>query len=280
MRYAYLKLAPFKLAFTVISGKPVATITLTSNSSYKTVLEVSESNDYMVPYEGPGSIGENVYQNDAFLIEVTCKENCSYSMLADSSDIPRRLAEGLPYKVLIDSHEPRCVQFISLWKNYSTHLLLSTSNMSNINYSVVCLSRSSWGTCKNDKQPLIIKTDSNLEMTNLELISLEGVYLVCMNLIDQTKPANVTVLHSANMNFRYIRPETYSLMVAMKDEPPIILKMNSHENQSTLVEVFECVGEVDFSASNDYKKFLANESVGLEHAKTAGHYAIKLPFSG
>ena len=64
MRYAYLKLAPFKLAFTVISGKPVATITLTSNSSYKTVLEVSESKDYMVPYDGPVATGENIYQSD------------------------------------------------------------------------------------------------------------------------------------------------------------------------------------------------------------------------
>ena len=66
-------------------------------------------------------------------------------------------------------------------------------------------------------------------------------------------------------------------MLAMKDEPAITLKMNSHPRHSTLVEVFECVGEVEFAASSDYKKFMANESSGVEHSKTAGHYVIKLP---
>ena len=94
--------------------------------------------------------------------------------------------------------------------------------------------------------------------------------------MDDEKPINVTMLHSVNMNFRYIRPETYSLMVSMKDEPPITLRMNSQESMWTMVEVFECVGEVEFFASNDYKQFIANESVGAEHSKTAGHYVIKL----
>jgi len=81
------------------------------------------------------------------------------------------------------------------------------------------------------------------------------------------------------MNFRYLVPDTYSLMVAMKKEPPIIIKMNSHELQSTMVEVFECLGNVEFSASNNYRKFVANQSDEAEHAKAAGHYVIKLPFS-
>jgi hypothetical protein len=107
--------------------------------------------------------------------------------------------------------------------------------------------------------------------------SLAGIYLLCLSIVDQQHPNNVTILHSSNFNFRYLRADAYTLMMVSGGEAPITLKMNSLENSSTVVEVFECVNEVDFSASDDYKKFIANESLGVEHAKTAGHYVIRLP---
>lgn len=87
------------------------------------------------------------------------------------------------------------------------------------------------------------------------------------------------MVHSVNLNFRYVPPETPYFMIAKKDEPPIMMEMNDRNRLSMLVEVFECLGQVDFTASSDFSKFVANESTGAEHAKTAGHYAIKLPFS-
>ena len=201
MRYAYLKLAPFKLAFTVISGKPVATVTLTSNSSYKTVLEVSESNDYMVPYEGPGSIGENVYQSNSFIIEVSCSENCSYSMLADSSDIPRRLAEGFPYKLIVDPKTEKCVQFLSLEGAQSTHVVLSSNDISKINYTVSCYERFAWQRC-NSTEGLILKTVRDNQNINLKLRSLSIIYVICMKTTGSI--SNATITQSTHLAYRTI----------------------------------------------------------------------------
>lgn len=155
------------------------TITLTNNATYKIVFNVTESKDYLVPYEGPSSLGDNAYKSDAFIIEVKCKAHCIYSVLADGSDIPRRLSEGLPYKVTLEANASKCIQFVSMEQNISTHLLLSTHNVSNVNYSLRCFSRTSWGSC-NDDQDLIVRRDGNTEMVNIELRSLEGIYLLCM----------------------------------------------------------------------------------------------------
>ncbi len=87
-------------------------------------------------------------------------------MLVDSGNVPRRLADGLPYKLVVDSRQAQCVQFVSLEKNYSTHLMLSTVNLSNINYTLRCFTRSVLGECASDK-PLIVKIDNNSETANL-----------------------------------------------------------------------------------------------------------------
>lgn len=55
--------------------------------------------------------------------------------------------------------------------------------------------------------------------------------------------------------------------------------MYNPSNNSIMIEVFECKGEVEFSANSDYRKFLDSNSSSAEHSKTAGHYVVKMDSS-
>lgn len=45
--------------------------------------------------------GDSTYQSESFYIDVACIDRCIYSLLVDSNGYPRRLMEGVPYKMSI-----------------------------------------------------------------------------------------------------------------------------------------------------------------------------------
>jgi hypothetical protein len=58
-------------------------------------------------------------------------------------------------------------------------------------------------------------------------------------------------------------------MSSNKGDSPITIEMYNPNNDSVMVEVYECVGEIVFEATSDYRKFMDNEAAVAEHAKTA-----------
>lgn len=106
---------------------------------------------------------------------------------------------------------------------------------------------------------------------------MRGYYLVCFRLQDNIKTAqNLTILHSENINLRYVKANTENLMTTRASEEATLVEMYNPTNNSVMVEVFECKGELLFGATHDYKKFMDEFSNIAEHSKTAGHYVVRL----
>jgi hypothetical protein len=51
-------------------------------------------------------------------------------------------------------------------------------------------------------------------------------------------------------------------MSSNKGDSPITIEMYNPNNDSVMVEVYECVGEIVFEATADYRKFMDNEAAG------------------
>lgn len=148
VKYTLLKLAPFKLAFAEVLGRLSVAVTLSNNATYRVILDISESGDYLIPYEGLMSAGNNIYDSNSFLIDISCKEGCSYSMLTYSTSEPRKLMEGVPYRFLSSQADRACFQFASLAGNHSTHLLFVSGNISNTKYGISCVNITAPGPCE------------------------------------------------------------------------------------------------------------------------------------
>ena len=113
--YAYLKMASFKLVLTVLFGTPNVEVTVTTDKNFNVTQTFSSTNTINIPYNGTASQGEKMYDDEAFIIKVSCRVTCSYTLTIDSSNYPRKLIEGLPYTLLVDSASTgQCVQFLSL----------------------------------------------------------------------------------------------------------------------------------------------------------------------
>lgn len=228
-------------------------------------------------YNGTNSTNGNLYDDEAFIIKITCRVSCSYTLSLDSSGFPRKLIEGMPTTVLVESASTgQCVQFLSLEKNTSTYMHISTHNTVNLRYDVRCFNKDSWQECDRNNNSLVLQEKRNKEDINVELKSLRGYYLVCMTLYDEKEPANVTIMHSYNVNLRFVMAYSDNLMSNSDTEGPVLIEMYNPTKESVMVEVFECTGEVDFEATSDYKKFVDSKASIAEHSKTAGHYVVKL----
>jgi hypothetical protein len=75
---------------------------------------------------------------------------------------------------------------------------------------------------------------------------------------------------------RFVSESSVNLMNSNHDDPPTMFEMYNPNKNSVMVEVFECIGEVSFEATLDYRKFVDNVTSIAEHSKTAGHYVIRL----
>ena len=88
-------------------------------------------------------------------------QSCSYTLAIDSSGYPQKLIEGLPHTTLVDNATTgKCVQFLSLEKNTSTYLHMSTHDTTNIKYDVRCFNKDSWMECQRDS-PVILRENRN-----------------------------------------------------------------------------------------------------------------------
>ena len=229
-----------------------------------------------MPYNGTTSSGENLYDDEAFLIKITCSQSCSYTLTIDSSSYPRKLIEGMPYTLEVNNASTgQCVQYLSLEKNTSTYVHMSTVDTNNFKYDVRCFNKDTWIECQREGS-LVIKENRNKEDLNIEMKSLRGYYLICMTVYDEKKPQNVTVMHSYNVNFRFVMAYSDNLMSNADTEQAVLLEMYNPTSESVLVELFECSGEVDFEATSDYKRFIDSKASIAEHSKTAGHYVVRL----
>lgn len=156
----------------------------------------------------------------------------------------------------------------------STNLLLSSPSISNVNYDITCSINSHGESCASGES-LVLASTNNSEVTNIELRSVEGTYQVCLLLVDNLRPANVTLMKYSKATFQYASPYEYSL-VTVRPEERIVLEVNSRPGMQTLFEVFECTGEVNVAVLSDYKSINSSEDVGRTLTQTAGHYAIGL----
>lgn len=63
-------------------------------------------------------------------------------MVLDVKSFARRMVEGLPNTVTVNSSKTgACVQFLSLEKDSSTYMHVSTTNISNLKYDVKCYNK-------------------------------------------------------------------------------------------------------------------------------------------
>jgi hypothetical protein len=69
-----------------------------------------------------------------------------------------------------------------------------------------------------------------------------GYYLVCLTLYDANKKQNASVLHSENINLRFIMAYSDNLMTTTMNESPVTIEMYNPTNDGVLVELFECSG--------------------------------------
>lgn len=79
-----------------------------------------------------------------------------------------------------------CVQFLSLEKDTPTHLHISSSNVSNLQYDLKCFSKETWNECVDSYKNggIIIGEEKNEEILNIELRSIRGYYYMCLTLKD------------------------------------------------------------------------------------------------
>lgn len=95
-----------------------------------------------MPYNQAPTTAENQNDNSAFIISVKCSRDCSFTLSIDIQGYARKMVEGLPYTLLVNSVKlGACVQFLSLAKNTSTYVHIASSNASNLRYDVRCYNK-------------------------------------------------------------------------------------------------------------------------------------------
>ena len=109
--------------------------------------------------------------------------------------------------------------------------------------------------------------------------SVEGYFLLCLSQITPAADKHTikaSIVHSNNINTRYVHINTNSLIHFKHAEPPTIIEMFNPTDDAIMVELFECYGEVRFEASDSLKRLTDNSSHSGEHSKNAGHFVVKL----
>jgi hypothetical protein len=68
--------------------------------------------------------------------------------------------------------------------------------------------------------------------------SIRGYYYLCLTLIDEKLPQNVSLLHSENINARYIHINTNNMISVSSKDPEVTLEMFNPSNHSIMIELF------------------------------------------
>lgn len=85
--------------------------------------------------------------------------------------------------------------------------MISAENVAQVQYSFECYRRDEWKECSEDK--LVQSTDVSQTGVNIQLKSIDAVYLACLW---STEPVNATTMLSSNSHLRYFRENTWNLM--------------------------------------------------------------------
>lgn len=86
-------------------------------------------------------------------------------------------------------------------------MFVGSSGIENIKYELTCR-RDGEKEC--EVKELVKKKEGNKQVLKLELEPIEGIFEVCLTLIDQKSPQDTTLLLTKNMDFQLLQPN-YSL---------------------------------------------------------------------